>query len=131
MINLRVRTTLARCAQQTDLHFKEAWELVRKTKGKMGSAIHQQNFFILAVFDIVMFSHPQGFLPTASRFAYWMGPAVGMATAFTTTAYAANRLRGKDDKWNYVAGACASASVFGAWQRSSIQGFSMCLAFCK
>lgn len=78
-----------------------------------------------------MKSHPQGFLPTVSRFAYWLGPAAGMATAFTTTTYMATRLRGKDDKFNYVAGACATAGVYGAWQRSALVGFSMCLFFCK
>ena len=52
----------------------------------------------LSTFDVIMYSHPKGFLQTASRFMYWMGPAVGMASAFTTGAYLANKLRGKDDK---------------------------------
>lgn len=51
-----------------------------------------------SVIDILMISHPKGFLPTAGRFMYWMGPAVGMATAFTTGAYLSTQLRGKDDK---------------------------------
>lgn len=87
--------------------------------------------FVLAVFDIIMYTHPQGFLQTTSRLAYWLGPAVGMASAFTTTAYLANKLRGKDDKFNYIAGACASAGVLGAWQRNPVLGFGMCVGFCK
>lgn len=52
----------------------------------------------VSMIDVIMVAHPKGFLPTVSRFMYWIGPAVGMATAFTTTTYAATRLRGQDDK---------------------------------
>lgn len=50
-----------------------------------------------AILDVLMYSHPKGILPIVSRFLWWMGPAVGMASAFTTGTYAANKLRGKDD----------------------------------
>lgn len=78
-----------------------------------------------------MFSHPKGYLPTVARFMWWIGPAVGMASAFTTGTYIATNLRGKDDKVNYAVGACSAAGVAGAWMRSPVIGFSMCLAFCK
>lgn len=51
-----------------------------------------------ASLDVIMYSHPKGYLPTIARFGWWLGPAIGMASAFTTTTYMANRLRGKDDK---------------------------------
>jgi hypothetical protein len=51
-----------------------------------------------ATMDVVMYTHPKGYLPTIARFAWWLGPAVGMASAFTTGTFMANRIRGKDDK---------------------------------
>lgn len=32
---------------------------------------------------------------------------------------------------NYVVGSCAAAGVCGAWQKSAVLGFSMCIFFCK
>lgn len=52
-----------------------------------------------SIVDILMVSHPKGYLQTASRFMYWMGPAMGMASAFTTGTFLSTKLRGgKDDK---------------------------------
>jgi len=85
---------------------------------------------LCATTDVVMVSHPKGFLPTVSRFMYWMGPAVGMASAFTTAAYVSQKLRGgTNDKINYVVGSCAAAGVFGAWRRNVVTGFTMCIFF--
>lgn len=61
------------------------------------------NRFILAgaipfaTADVLMYSHPKGYLATLGCFAKWIGPAMGLATAFTTATYAAQHLRGKDD----------------------------------
>ncbi|CRL06430.1 CLUMA_CG019458, isoform A [Clunio marinus] len=85
--------------------------------------------FAAGVFDVIMYSHPKGYLPTLSRLAWYAGPAVGMASAFTTATYAATKLRGKDDKLNYAIGSCAAAGVFGAWQRNAVAGWSMCIFF--
>lgn len=52
----------------------------------------------VAVTDIVMVSHPKGYLPTISRLMWWLGPAAGMASAFTAGTYMSTNLRGKDDK---------------------------------
>lgn len=87
--------------------------------------------YFLGLTDVVMYSHPKGYLPTISRFMWWIGPAVGMASAFTTGTYIATNLRGKDDKWNYAVGSCAAGGVAGCWMRSPVVGFGMCLAFCK
>lgn len=48
--------------------------------------------------DVLMLSHPKGYLPTMARFAYNIGPLMGMATAFTLTTYMATNIRGKDDR---------------------------------
>nr|XP_034835620.1 NADH dehydrogenase [ubiquinone] 1 alpha subcomplex subunit 11 isoform X2 [Maniola hyperantus] len=71
-----------------------------------------------ATLDVLMYSHPKGFFNTGFRYAYYIGPLVGMATAFTLTANYAHNVRGKDDKINYFLGGAASGAVFGAWQRS-------------
>ncbi|XP_061720771.1 uncharacterized protein LOC133527670 [Cydia pomonella] len=72
----------------------------------------------LGVFDVLMFSHPKGLVGTVGRLAYYVGPAVGMAAAFTVTANVAQNFRGKNDKINYFLGGVMAGSVFGAWQRS-------------
>jgi NADH dehydrogenase (ubiquinone) 1 alpha subcomplex subunit 11 len=51
-----------------------------------------------ATTDIIMYSHPKGYLPTIARLAWWLGPAIGVASAFTTGAYVATNVRGKDDR---------------------------------
>ena len=45
-----------------------------------------------------------------------------MAATFAATACIANSIRGKDDYKNYVCGAVASASVYGAWQKNLASG---------
>lgn len=51
----------------------------------------------LATSDVLMLTKPKGYLATIACYAKWFGPAIGMATAFTTASYAALHLRGKDD----------------------------------
>lgn len=48
--------------------------------------------------DVLMYSHTKGYLPTLGRFAYNIGPMMGMASAFTLTTYMATKARGKDDR---------------------------------
>lgn len=106
---------------------------------------------IWSSYDVLMVTKPQGYLATIGRYAYWTGPFIGMASAFTMTTLAATKIRGKCDtlvyfynivlfqyayfcinlisRWNYVAGAIASASVYGAWKRSVVAGGVMAVAF--
>lgn len=51
----------------------------------------------LATTDVLMYTKPKGYLATLGCYAKWFGPAIGMASAFTTASYAACHLRGKDD----------------------------------
>ncbi|XP_037024369.1 NADH dehydrogenase [ubiquinone] 1 alpha subcomplex subunit 11 [Bradysia coprophila] len=85
---------------------------------------------VTSTYDVLFYTKPQGYIKTIGRYGYFCGPFVGMASAFTMTTYAANRLRGKDDTWNYMAGACASAGVFGAWRRNFVSGCTMAVFFC-
>lgn len=57
-----------------------------------------QTATLAAATDVIMVSHSKGFLPIASRFLYWMAPAAGMASSFTTAAYVSQKIRGKNDK---------------------------------
>lgn len=52
-----------------------------------------------ASIDVLMISHPKGYLPTISRYLYFTGPAMGMATAFTIGTFMSTRMRGKNDKY--------------------------------
>lgn len=72
----------------------------------------------MGAFDVLMFSHAKGLTGTVGRLAFFVGPAVGMAGAFTVTANVAQNIRGKNDKINYFLGGVVAGSVFGAWQKS-------------
>jgi NADH dehydrogenase (ubiquinone) 1 alpha subcomplex subunit 11 len=48
--------------------------------------------------DVLMVSHPKGYLPTLSRYIYFTAPLMGMASAFTLGTYFGRKLRGVDDK---------------------------------
>ncbi len=52
---------------------------------------------VASTYDVLFLTKPQGYIKTIGRYGYFIGPFMGMATAFTVTTYAANRLRGKDD----------------------------------
>ncbi|CAB3219755.1 unnamed protein product [Arctia plantaginis] len=74
----------------------------------------------MSTFDVLMYSHPKGITGTVGRFAWYIGPLVGMASAFTVTANVARNVRGADDKFNYFLGGAAAGSIFSAWQRAPI-----------
>ncbi|CAH0401132.1 unnamed protein product [Chilo suppressalis] len=78
--------------------------------------------FGAATFDVLMYSHPKGIINTAGRYLWYLGPLVGMASAFSVTANVAQNIRGKNDKLNYFLGGVAAGSVYGAWQRSLTAG---------
>lgn len=82
-----------------------------------------------ATFDVLMFSHPKGFVNTVGRYGYLVGPLVGMAAAFTVTTNAAQNYRGKNDKLNYFLGGSAAGAICGAWLRSATLGVPAALFF--
>lgn len=85
---------------------------------------------IASSYDVLMGSKPSGYAKTLGRFAYITAPCLGMASAFTMTTLALTKARdGKCDTWNYVAGAVAAGSVFGAWQRCHVKGSMAALVF--
>lgn len=52
---------------------------------------------IFSTYEVLFVSKPQGYINTIGRYGYFIGPLMGMASAFTMTTYTAARLRGKDD----------------------------------
>ncbi|CAD7076825.1 unnamed protein product [Hermetia illucens] len=79
---------------------------------------------IWSIYDVVLFSKPQGYLPTIGRIASITGPFMGIATAFTLGTYTATNVRGKDDTINYVIGGYCAGAVYGAWKRNLAAGIA-------
>lgn len=78
----------------------------------------------VAASDVLLLSHPKGYVQTAGRFVYYMGPLTAMAAAFAATTCIATSLRGKDDRLNYVIGAVSSAAIYGAWKNNISSGLN-------
>ncbi|VVC93368.1 unnamed protein product [Leptidea sinapis] len=74
----------------------------------------------IASFDVLLYSHPKGVFQTALRYGTYLGPLVGMATAFTLTANMACNIRGKNDELNYFMGGAAAGALFSVCRRSPI-----------
>lgn len=74
--------------------------------------------FAWGTVDVLMVTKPKGYLPIMARYAYNVGPMMGMASAFTLGTFAATNLRKKDDRWNYVIGGICAGGVYGAWMRT-------------
>lgn len=80
----------------------------------------------VATADVLLYSHPKGYLSTLGRYAYICFPLLGMSTAFVMLKNSAANVRGKDDKLNWVIGALAAGGIFGAWRKSVTAGFTAC-----
>lgn len=75
-----------------------------------------------------MISQPKGYVKTAARMLYIVGPITAMAAAFAATTCIATSVRGKDDRLNYVLGAASSAAIYGACKNSLSHGLHGFLA---
>lgn len=53
---------------------------------------------VFSTYEVLFVSKPKGYFNTIARYGYFLGPAMGLASAFTMTTYSLTRLRGKDDK---------------------------------
>lgn len=68
----------------------------------MGKIIHLNRLawgpaMFYGIFDSIMIKQEKTFYTRTARIIHFMWPAAACATAFATGAYAANRIRGKDD----------------------------------
>lgn len=67
--------------------------------------------------DILMKSKTTTLYDSSRCLGFWIIPLTGMGCAFASTTYMATNLRGKDDPFNYVIGACAAGGVLGLWSK--------------
>jgi NADH dehydrogenase (ubiquinone) 1 alpha subcomplex subunit 11 len=72
--------------------------------------------------DAILYSHTKGYLQTAGRLAFHIGPLMAMAASFSATSCVAQSLRNKDDATNYVLGGFSSGAIFGIWMKSARAG---------
>ncbi|KAK7864964.1 hypothetical protein R5R35_004946 [Gryllus longicercus] len=79
--------------------------------------------------DVILHSHPQGYVQTVARYGHFTLPFIGIAAAFTTTVCVATSVRKKDDHLNYALGGAAAGSIFGIWRKSTFNGCRMGIVF--
>lgn len=81
------------------------------------------------VFDVLMYSRTKGFVNTAGRLGWYVGPLVGAAAAFAVTANVTQNIRGKNDKLNYFLGGAVSGLILSAWQRVPVMAVPLAMIF--
>ncbi|XP_057324283.1 uncharacterized protein LOC130666952 [Microplitis mediator] len=69
--------------------------------------------------DAVVLSQAKNIAETANILGYYFVPFMGLASAFAGVTYIATDLRGKDDKWNYAAGAVSCMPILWAWKKTT------------
>lgn len=55
--------------------------------------------YFVGSIDVALYTKPNNLVGALGRFAFWITPFVGMATAYTTVTYAATQVRNKDDTY--------------------------------
>ncbi|KAJ8925919.1 hypothetical protein NQ315_009771 [Exocentrus adspersus] len=96
--------------------FKKLWAAMKPT-GAVALGV--------ATTDVMLYSHPKGYLPTLARFATIGLPIVGVTTTFVCTTNAVASLRKKDDALNWFVGGFAAGCLFGFITRKATVGFNM------
>ncbi|CAH1958225.1 unnamed protein product [Acanthoscelides obtectus] len=79
--------------------------------------------------DVLLYSHPKGYLETLGRYGYMSFPIIGATTAFVCTTNAAASIRGKDDLLNWFLGGFAAGAMMGVWRRRVMTGWNMGMLF--
>lgn len=77
----------------------------------------------VATCDVMLYSHPKGYIPTLYRYLYMGLPFIGATTALVVTSNIAANIRKKDDQLNWFIGGYAAGGIFGAWRKSPQVGF--------
>ena len=68
---------------------------------------------IVSTYDTLLYTKPQGYVPTIATYLRGTVPLVASAATFAAVTCAACNLRGKDDKVNYLIGGLSAGSVIG------------------
>lgn len=85
--------------------------------------------FALSTIDVMLYSHPKGYLDTIGRYAHCSWPVFGAAAAFVIGSNIAGSIRHKDDKWNWFIGGAGAGGVVGLWRKNTITGGLLALTF--
>ncbi|XP_014680819.1 PREDICTED: NADH dehydrogenase [ubiquinone] 1 alpha subcomplex subunit 11-like [Priapulus caudatus] len=83
---------------------------------KMGYTTKWATFagFSWSIYDVYLWSHPKGLVPTVARFAHFMLPAAAIGATFSAVTCLSHTYRKKNDAWNYILGGATSGSIIGA-----------------
>lgn len=98
---------------------------------KLWIALKRTGVFAVALstVDILLYSHPKGYVPTLYRYLYISVPVLAMSSSFVVVSNLAANQRGKDDELNWIGGACAAGVIFGLWRKSLAACVAACTAF--
>lgn len=96
--------------------FKKLWYVMKPTTLAAG---------FVGLSDILLYSHPKGYVPTLSRLAYMGTPILAAGATFVLTVNSLASIRKKDDKLNWFLGGFATGTIFGAWTRNKMLGFNL------
>ncbi|XP_064101315.1 uncharacterized protein LOC135211984 [Macrobrachium nipponense] len=89
--------------------FEKIWT-VSKAGGFIG--------VMLSTYDVLMYTKPQGYVPTIATYLKSTVPMVAAGATFAAVTCAACNIRKKDDKINYLLGGASAGSIFGVATRS-------------
>ncbi|RZC37310.1 Tim17 domain containing protein [Asbolus verrucosus] len=84
--------------------------------------------FAVSTIDVILYSHPKGYLQTLARYIHFSAPIFGATFAFVAGSNVAGSLRRKDDKLNWFIGGASSGAVVGVWRKSVMGGFVAAVA---
>ncbi|XP_042877195.1 NADH dehydrogenase [ubiquinone] 1 alpha subcomplex subunit 11-like [Penaeus japonicus] len=73
---------------------------------------------VVSTYDVLMFTKPQGYVPTLGAYVRSTVPLAGAGAAFAAVTCASTALRGKDDKYNYLLGGGSAGGIIGVAARS-------------
>lgn len=68
---------------------------------------------VVSTYDVLMYTKPQGYVPTLGAYLRSTVPLAGAGAAFAAVTCASTALRGKDDKLNYFLGGSSAGGIIG------------------
>ncbi|KAJ3649825.1 hypothetical protein Zmor_021545 [Zophobas morio] len=84
--------------------------------------------FGVSTLDVMLYSHPKGYMQTLGRYIHFSWPIFGAATAFVLGSNIAGSVRAKDDRLNWFIGGMMAGSVYGVWRRTTVGGLAVGVA---
>ncbi|VEN52141.1 unnamed protein product [Callosobruchus maculatus] len=85
--------------------------------------------FFIGTADVLLHSHPKGYMETLGRYGYIAFPIIGASTVFVCTTNIAASVRNKDDKINWFLGGFAAGAMMGVWRKRAMTGWNMGMLF--